>query len=119
MNEEENLELKKAQLMYLIKSAERISEEIEALLRADPHAALKAAHDAGKRIAVASLGLENWDITSSPTWLNTVRYKIVPDDEIDNREIAMFGVFFRAEFTRCALTGKITAEVVNNATLGT
>lgn len=78
----------------------------------DPYAELKEAFAAGKRIAwyPAIGGLE---FLREPAWsVSADRYKIVEDDETDNCEIAMFGLIFRTEFTKCALTGKITAEVL-------
>lgn len=83
----------------------------------DPYAELKAAHAAGKRIAFnrSSLSHPAWEIIANPFFnLFHEYYKIVEDDETYYcQPHSPFGVL-KTTFTKCALTGKITAEVVSN-----
>ena len=91
-------------------------EELETPV--DPFAGLKAAHAAGKRIAVLSnvRGIKKYKFLEVPQWDGIVKdYKIVEDDEIDKLTIHLQKLNQRVEvrFTKCGLTGNITAEVVN------
>jgi hypothetical protein len=113
MTKEEELTHLETHAIHLRKVLELTNERIaELTIPVDKFAEQKAAFKAGKRIAWRFDGEYFWEITPRPSWDISFEYKSFDDDEKDNIEIAMFGTFFRAEFTKCALTGKITAEVV-------
>lgn len=87
-------------------------------VESDPYAELKAAHAAGKRIAIKSIcrGESTYILANRPMWDGFVKdYKIIEDDEIDKLIIHLQKLNQRVEvrFTKCGLTGNITAEVVN------
>ena len=92
-----------------------MNEEIAELENVDPYAELKAAHAAGKRIA-CKVGASEWKIAMEPKWrMNPWQYKIVDDDKKQICIVSVFGWFgedVKTRFTKCALTGKISAEVV-------
>lgn len=118
MTNEEELQHKQVQATYLRKLLKRAYEEIAELeQQADPYAELKAAHAAGKRIAVMTIDKSKsaYVYIAKPQWDAPVKdYKIVEDDEVDNLVIHLQKLNQRVEvrFTKCALTGKISAEVV-------
>ena len=81
----------------------------------DPYAELKAAHAAGKRIAFFDDRYKEFSIADDPIFCHAAKkYKIVDDDITKefkihcDKEIG----FFKLKATKCGLTGKITAEVV-------
>lgn len=111
MSISEQLDHKRLQAVYLCKLLETVNEEIAELEQSDPYAELKAAHAAGKRIAVK--GMRSYIFVHRPVWDAPIEhYKIVEDDETYYcQPHSPFGVL-KTTFTKCALTGKVTAEVV-------
>lgn len=108
----EELEHKKVQAVYLRRLLEHVNAEIkqlEHIEQVDPYAELKAAHAAGKRIAW-SRGDRKWEITIAPEWNPVYQYKIVDDETFEVNSV-IFGKYRTVKYTKCALTGKITAQV--------
>jgi len=120
MRTEEELSHKRVQAVYLSNLLKNVNDEISALENADPYTELKAAHAAGKRIAAKGIGLSpghfrsNWFFWSGGSnFIADFEYKIVEDDEERTIFSTCFGEKITIKATKCALTGKITAEVVN------
>lgn len=120
MSNEEQIERKQIQVTSLKQLISGLEQEIWDLQhpQVDPYAELKAAHAAGKRIAIKSIcrGESTYILANRPMWDGIVKdYKIVEDDEIDKLTIHLQKLNQRVEvrFTKCGLTGNITAEVVN------
>ena len=113
MTTSEELDHKRVQAVYLRKLLENVNEEIAELENVDPYAELKAAHAAGKRIA-CKVGASEWKIAMEPKWrMNLWQYKIVEDDEEATKYFYFNdSVPHEVRITKCALTGKISAEVV-------
>ena len=88
-------------------------EPITAKEESDPFAELRAAQVAGKRIAWKTV-IDDWEILQKPMWTTSAdRYKIVEDDEEATKYFYFTdSVPHEVKVTKCALTGKITAEVV-------
>jgi hypothetical protein len=74
----------------------------------------KAAFKAGKRIAWRVDVECDWEIISRPNWDKCFQYKIVEDDIYYTGYYIVPGIYssVKTKYTKCALTGKITAEVL-------
>jgi len=90
---------------------EAVQARIKELSIVAPYAELKAAHAAGKRIAYLAHN-NGWRIIKPDWTLDADEYKIVEDDEEIYICHIVFGHKGQTKYSRCALTGKITAEVV-------
>lgn len=105
-------------LKTLYEQKEQIEEHIRRYeLPEDPYAELKEAFAAGKRIAVrAKRSTEEWLLSRHPTFSAYHDWKIVEDDETYTGVYIVQGIssHVKTKYTKCALTGKITAEVVAN-----
>jgi len=118
MNMSEELDHKRVQAVYLRKLLDLVYEEIAELeTPVDPYAALKAAHAAGKRIAIKSIcrGESTYVLANRPKWDGIVNdYKIIEDDETATKYFYFNDSVPREiKVTKCALTGNVTAEVLN------
>lgn len=113
MSNEEKAQQKRTYREYLIHLVDELNKEIQDLETLDPYAELKAAHTAGKRIA-CKVGASEWKIAMEPKWrMNLWQYKIVEDDEEATKYFYFNdSVPHEVRITKCALTGKISAEVV-------
>ena len=117
MSNEEKIQHKQTYIEYLKQLTSGLEKEIWDLqhLQVDPYAELKSAHASGKRIAVLQnvRGIKEYKFLEVPHWDGIVKhYKVVEGDETDISPDVVFGCFVRTKYTKCALTGKITAEVV-------
>ena len=118
MTTSEELDQKRVQAVYLQKLLNHVNEEIAELeTTIDPYAELKDAHAAGKRIAVLNnvRGIKKYKFLEVPQWDGIVKdYKIVDDDITFTGLCSFFSETIKIKLNKCALTGNITAEVVND-----
>ena len=119
MSNEEKIQHKQTYVEYLKQLTSGLEKEIWDLqhLQVDPYAELKAAHAAGKRIAIFDRfdNKNEWALQYEDIkWLLSVdQYKIVEDDEEATKYFYFNdSVPHLVKVTKCALTGKIRAEVV-------
>jgi len=111
----EQIECKQKYIEYLKQLTSGLEKEISELEQVDPYAELKAAHAAGKRLAVKAYryGRPVYEPLANPARDAVVKdYKIVEDDEIDEIRVSSKFGYQVIKFTKCALTGKISAEVI-------
>ncbi len=111
----EELEHKKVQAVYLRKLLENVNEEIAELeTPVDPYAEIKAAHAAGKRIAIKTGRGDRLVLVPNPDWGGILhKYKILDDDEEATKYFYFNdSVPHEVRVTKCALTGNITAVVL-------
>jgi len=118
MSNEEKIQHKQTYIEYLKQLTSGLEKEIWDLqhLQVDPFAELKAAHAAGKRIAVLynKKGIKEYNFLKYPQWYGIVKeYKIVGDDETATKYFYFTdSVPHEVKLSKCALTGRITAEVM-------
>jgi hypothetical protein len=115
MTKEEELTHLETHAIHLRKILELTNERIAELTNpADIFAKEKAAFKAGKRIAWRVDGEYDWEITPRPSWDISFEYKIVEDDiyYTGHYVVPVIDSTVKTKYTKCALTGKITAEVV-------
>lgn len=118
MSRDEELSHIEKHNIYLRKIIEVNNERIAELsVKVDPYQIYRDALANGKRVARKRYDnhiWEIWETCNNPEWVEWCSYKIVEDDEVIEITIScLFGEKFKpVKFTKCALTGKITAEVI-------